>query len=571
MRTYISGGTYEFLVNYYYTTIDADGRDRSWLSLSDGESARKFNVPAFKYQKNCMEGKTISCKVTTVLENGYLFLYQLRSDVLNDCYKKGENYWFSVGEKMVDENSKRPYYRLYDRVNGIDWHRYYCSEETELDGVVCFSVKDIKDDFIDLELADGLSDVNAPQEALGDYGINPFGHEDIHHEWKSSLVFSADGFNQEMPDGDKQLQVIMSCIAGFQNTEGGLLYIGVTDRGEICGIENDYPYLNCDEDPFTYKMDTDSYENKIRNAVDRHLGKLSLDNIQVEFYYQTSTKKVFCIVVVSKTPRPVYRNGRDVYKRFGNSFRLLRGEEITKLVEDKLRDTSGQITFTRPMPSGCAVFNPNRDAELVPAGVEKSTIKLNDDFLKKIDYYYMTFFSDNSFMYSKQSHVSDSNCISEVRFNKIDGNMEYSRDLLVKCTKDGHAQFLQAYDVCKLGSPDTRIDIKTPEILLVTVAHKYDFLKVNFYNNAGEREKYIRVLSLFGRDTEEKLKANKEKNAIKYQFTRKGNSLIPAGYFLKSVEVIHETLPDEIQFVSPRGGQGLGVIAGSGEIDTAIY
>ena len=575
MRNYTIGTHYEFIVNYYYTTIDDEGRERCWLSLSDGESVRKFNVPAYSYQRSGMEGKTIFCKVTNVLDNGYPFLQQLKSTVLHECYKEGEEYWFSVGEKAIDEKSKtkRPYYKIIDRNNGIDWHRYYCSEDTLLEGVICFRVKSVEDDFIDLELSSDTSSIAPDESSPSNYGENPFGHEDIHHEWKSSLVFSAGSMNTSAPEIDKQIQVIMRCIAGFQNAEGGLLYIGVTDNGEICGIEQDYPYLNSDEDPFTYQSDTDSYENKIRNSVDKHLGKLSLENIQFEFYFQQSSKRVFCIITVNKTPRPVYKDGRDVYKRFGNSFRLLRGEEITSLVEDKLNDTSEQILFTRPMPSGCAIFNPNRDVELQQQPEDKdSMVTLNVDFLKKLDFYYMSFFRDDFFMYSKKSHTSDNNCFSEVRFNKIDGNIEYSRDLLIKCTKDGHAQFLQAYDVCKLGDPETKIRISTSSVFLVAIVHKYDFLKIQFYKDGEVREKYIRVVSLFGKDTESSLKANKEPKDIKYQFRLKGNSLIPTGCTLKSVEVIHETLPDEIQFVSARSGaQGIGTVVGSGTIDPATY
>ena len=573
MRSYSIGGQYEFIINYFFTTSDDYGREKMWLSLSDGESTTRYRVPAYPFQKNLLVGNTIFCKVIDIQENGYPFLIQNKADILKTCYELDNVYWFTVGEKEVDPKSKRPFYRLIDRINGIDWHRYYCSEDTELDGIASFRVVSITDDYISLDLVSdqvGIPDFSTVEESR--ININPFGHEDIHHEWKSSLVFPSGESSEEFVDTEKQLHVILRCIAGFQNAEGGLLYLGVTNNGEIRGIEKDYPYLNSEEDSFVYSKNPDGYENKIRNAVDRHLGKLSLEHIKVDFYYQTSTRKVFCIVEAQRTPRPIYRDGKEVYKRFGNSFRLLKGEEITNLVYDKQKEVNDQAPFTRPMPSGCAIYNPNLDTELVIPSIEQPRIELNKDYIKKLDFYFMTFFSNNQFMYSKQSHSNDPDCISEVRFNKIDGNLEYSRDLILKCSVDGHAQLIQAYDMCKLGESDTKIGLSTSRLFCAAVAHKYDFLKVSFIKDDEEREKYIRVVSLFGKDTEKTLRANKEPKDIKYQFTLKGISMIPTSCKLKNVEVIHEILPDEIQFVSAKlGANGLGRVIGSNEIDPSTY
>ncbi|MBR5056510.1 MAG: hypothetical protein IKX03_04880, partial [Bacteroidales bacterium] len=104
------------------------------------------------------------------------------------------------------------------------------------------------------------------------------------------------------------------------------------------------------------------------------------------------------------------------------------------------------------------------------------------------------------------------------------------------------------------------------------VVHKYDFLKVLFTDGTDNRQKYIRVQSLFGKNTETKLKANSEPQAIKNDFKAKGNALIPKSCSLLAVDVVHETLPDEILFVSAQNGSsGYGSIVGSQEIDTAKY
>lgn len=574
MRKYSEGEEYEFIVNYYYTDFDDLGRERSWLSLSDGESEKKYNVPAYPYQENGYEGKTIVCEVIRLLDNGYPYLRQNRAEVLAHCYNEGETYWFSVIDKHTDQNTQSLYYELIDRLNDIK-HRYYCSRKEEISGLVAFVVKKVKDYHLEIERVVTNSGNKLDQDK--DKLYNPFGHEDDYHEWKASLVFSSSGTDPDNPDVDQQVKNIMRSIAGFQNTEGGLLYIGVTDSGEVCGIESDYCHLNegCDSNK-CYHKNTDGYEQKIRNAVNYYLGKMSLENICFNFYRQLATKRVFCVIKINKTPRPVYCEGKDVFKRFGNGFRTLKGDDITDLVIAKHDDASEQKEFPLTMPNDCEELNPNVNIEpSCPENVASGVVRITPESLNKIDYYYMTFYKDDTFMYSKDSHASENDVLAEVRFNKKRGNPEYSRDILIKFTKDGYAQFLQAYDMCKLGNADTRISLQTKNslnILTVKVARKYDFIKVLFNNDNEEREKYLRVTSLWGQDTEKDLRANKQADKVKYEFRLKGNRVIPSEFTLKDAFIVHETLPDEIQFVSAKSGSlGKGCIVGSQIEDVASY
>lgn len=575
MRTYELGKKYEFIVKYFYKDGEDESQEKSWFSLSDGESFTKYNVPAYPYQEEGWEGKKIVCTVTKVCDNGYPYLLQEKDEILSHYYKVGETYWFSVIEQKIDTNLSS-YYILLDRLQGIS-HRFYT--DTNLQGLVGFKVKSIKKDnkgsHLELELAPSANQKETPEKQKAEAvenRCNPFGHEDGNHEWKSSLVFPSSGSDPENPDVKKQVLNIMRSIAGFQNADGGLLYLGVTGTGNVSGIEKDYPHLNGDGDTNVYPADPDGYELKIRNAVSYYLGKTSLDHIEFKFFKKQSSQKIFCIIIVNKTPRVIYRSGSDVFKRFGNGYKQLFGDEISDLVQDKISDKSAQAVFTYPMPDDCSEYNPNvSNAAGTTIQPSYTVVKLSKGFIKKVDYYYMTFYSDNTFMYSHDSHASDSGVICEVQFNKINGNLEYSRDLLIKCSSDGHALFLPAYDVCKLGKADERIKMSKSDIFTVKVAHKYDFLKVFFSNGTENREKYVRVVSLFGQDTENNLKENKDLSDIKYQLGLKGNSMIPSGYKLTGVNVIHETLPDEILFVSARGGLGSGIITGTTDIDVSTY
>lgn len=565
MREYTIGREYEFIVNYYYPTRDDQGQDRYWLSLCDGESEIEYKVPAYPCQKSGYEGKTVICKVIEIRPDGYLHLFQRRSDVLTMLYKKGETYWFSVRDKQNDPYTQRPYYLILDRINNIQ-HRFYCSETDELSGLMPFKVQDIKEHYLVLAVSD-TKDEERKELYLKD---NPFGHEDQHHEWKASLVFTANSSDPENPEVEKQIKNIMRSIAGFQNAEGGLLYIGVSDNGHICGIESDFAFLNEGDDNMTYKQNTDGFESKIRNAVNHYLGKESLENIRFKFYRQQSTRLTFCIITISKAKRPIYVEGRDIIKRFGNGSRNLKGEEITNFVWDKRDDNSEDIDFPVVIPNDCVEVNPNDNVEV---NQTDNVVRLDQQRARgKKDYYYMTFYTDNNFMYSKDSHTSDPNVITEIRFNKIDGNLEYSKDILIKCSKDGFATCVSAFDLCKSGDPNTPIELNTENVLTVKVARKYDFLKIKFKDTEmNEREKYMRLTSIFGTNTENNLTANADPSTFKRWFECKGRMIIPNNYVLNDVEVIHETLPDQILFVSPNpGSEGKGCIVGE-KIDPSSY
>lgn len=542
MRTYELGKKYELLVDHFY--ID---NGRCWFRLDDGEDFWKLNVPAFPFQEEGWEGKTIVCIVKRLDDkNGYPWFQQDLDEILPLYYEIGQSYLFSVIDSGVDSKGKN-YYTLIDRTVDMT-HRVY-TDVPELKGLNRFLVNKIKDGYLSLSyVPEGQENITAqPAKASFENLNNPFGQEDLHHEWKASLVFSSKGNNQNGPDAKEQILSIMEAISAFQNTEGGLLYIGVDEKSaSVCGIEKDYDYLSADGDTNTYHKNTDGFANKIECAVKQHLGRTALDYIKFEFYVQRSTGKIFCIIVIDKTPHPVFVHDKIAFKRSNKGHWALKGPEVADLVRFKDSDKSLQKEFSRPMPDDCFELNPN-------IGITKpsAVIKLDTSFKKA--YHYMTFYRDNTFMYSMNSHASDSNVLDEVRFNKINGNLENSRDLLAKCTTDGHVQFLQAFDICKLGKPDQHIPFPLNNIATIKVVRKYDFLKVRFTDGAEMREKDIRVVSLFGQNTENELRGNIDLPKLKLQIKNKGNAMIPKGYTLSEVKVIKEVLPDDVSCICFKG------------------
>ncbi|MDE2021890.1 MAG: ATP-binding protein, partial [Patescibacteria group bacterium] len=88
---------------------------------------------------------------------------------------------------------------------------------------------------------------------------------------------------------------VVKAISAFMNSEGGTLFIGVHDSGEILGIEKDYA---------TLKNTKDSFLLQLTQSISRYLGR--------EFNQYTSISivpiegKDVCIVEVMKSATPVF-------------------------------------------------------------------------------------------------------------------------------------------------------------------------------------------------------------------------------------------------------------------------
>jgi hypothetical protein len=121
-------------------------------------------------------------------------------------------------------------------------------------------------------------------------------------EFKASIRYDIDtkGANTELIRGP------VKTISAFMNTEGGALLIGVTDQGEIIGIENDLKTLR--------HANLDEYQ--------RHLRQALIDALGVEFtpYVKMSFPNVegvqICRVDVRLTPKPVFFAGKGQGKEF---------------------------------------------------------------------------------------------------------------------------------------------------------------------------------------------------------------------------------------------------------------
>ena len=150
-------------------------------------------------------------------------------------------------------------------------------------------------------------------------------------EFKSSLRWDMD--KQQV---NKNLEgVVVKTLAGFLNTDGGTLVIGVDDSGGIIGLAGDYGSLK--------DQSRDAFERHLQQVVARDLGDaLSASYLTVNFHEIDGED--ICQVTVDPSNQPVYVENPDqalFYVRSGNLTRSLPVDETVKFVQHRWGSVSG--------------------------------------------------------------------------------------------------------------------------------------------------------------------------------------------------------------------------------------
>ncbi len=139
-------------------------------------------------------------------------------------------------------------------------------------------------------------------------------------EFKSTMRW-----NLKANKRDKAItHAVLKTIAAFLNTEGGILFVGVSDEGEILGLEKD------------------GFENEdkmllfLTNSIKSNLGALQLQHIH--FHVEEMDGKEFLRVDVEQGTSPSYikhDKDDDFYIRTGPSTNLLRTSKIYEYISER--------------------------------------------------------------------------------------------------------------------------------------------------------------------------------------------------------------------------------------------
>ena len=148
-------------------------------------------------------------------------------------------------------------------------------------------------------------------------------------EFKSSARWNK---RREPPGLDKAIEhAIYKTVAGFLNSDGGVLIIGVNDDGEPLGLSEDIASLGS-------KSNLDGFELFLRDLLDANLSATTAGTVRTSF--ETLDEKDICIVRVSRSGKPVYAKKlkesqkSEFWVRVGNATKQLHGEDSDNYKKD---------------------------------------------------------------------------------------------------------------------------------------------------------------------------------------------------------------------------------------------
>ena len=127
-------------------------------------------------------------------------------------------------------------------------------------------------------------------------------------------------------------QMVIKAIAGFMNAEGGTILIGISDSGEVFGIEADLKTLG-------KKQNHDGFALWLNSLIDNMLGLTAAAGVKFQFDHLSGGTVCRVDVTAGDGPTFVRRNNReaDFYVRLNNATRMLNTAEALEYVRVRWR------------------------------------------------------------------------------------------------------------------------------------------------------------------------------------------------------------------------------------------
>ena len=145
-------------------------------------------------------------------------------------------------------------------------------------------------------------------------------------EFKSSMLWD---FKRKVGSKDIQNAIIKS-IAGFLNSYGGVLIIGVDDEKNVLGLSEDISLLK--------KKNIDGFEAHLTQMIKDSIGIEFNEEIEIRFL--KVDKKDVCIVNIKQANIPVYvknNSVEDFYIRAGNSTHSLSISSAMRYIDEHFK------------------------------------------------------------------------------------------------------------------------------------------------------------------------------------------------------------------------------------------
>lgn len=169
-----------------------------------------------------------------------------------------------------------------------------------------------------------------------------YGSESQYVEFKSSLVYPAQKGRSGISaaDPDKQEYEILHIVAGFLNTTGGTLYIGVSDEHYERGLEEDFNFYRLDTSSRNTMFrrnirSLDNMANHLQNLIDKSFSIGSNAGSYATASIDEEASKGVIMVKVVPCPMPVYFDGKIFVRHSAKTTPLLDKSEIAQFIKDR--------------------------------------------------------------------------------------------------------------------------------------------------------------------------------------------------------------------------------------------
>jgi len=147
--------------------------------------------------------------------------------------------------------------------------------------------------------------------------------ETYHVEFKASARVPQ---NSDIPEKVIQEGVIKT-VAAFMNADGGTLGIGISDDGDILGIQPDLELKG---------HDLDQYQNWLSSLLMHTIGEAATASL-VSIRFETVGSEATCLIDVRASPSEVFakttKGPQVFYARVGNTTRIFEGPELVRYIK----------------------------------------------------------------------------------------------------------------------------------------------------------------------------------------------------------------------------------------------
>lgn len=160
-------------------------------------------------------------------------------------------------------------------------------------------------------------------------------------EFKSSFRYDYKRFQATgIRDANKEVEKsIAKTVAAFLNADGGTLLIGVSDDGNILGIEADLLLLN--------KHNIDTFRLQLKNSLESSLNdKIVFEHLKIEF--QTIDGKNICALYITPGTVPIFvKEGerQECYVRVDNESKPYQMSEFMEYWERRKKNNRRKNRF----------------------------------------------------------------------------------------------------------------------------------------------------------------------------------------------------------------------------------